>query len=76
VFAAGYLLWLYQRTAFGTPNDEFAEDAMADVQPPEWIAWAPMLVLILAIGVYPNIVFRISDGQLSSLSQWIAAFGG
>jgi NADH-quinone oxidoreductase subunit M len=76
VFAAGYLLWLYQRTAFGTPNDEFADETMADVQLPEWIAWAPMLVLILAIGVYPNIVFRVSDGQLSSLAQSIAAIGG
>ena len=76
VFAAAYLLWLYQRTSFGTPNEEFANEAMPDVQRPEWIAWAPMLVLILAIGVYPNIVFRISDGQVSSLSQMIAAFGG
>src|SRR3954467_11441027 len=25
VLAAGYLLWLYQRTAFGTPNPEFAD---------------------------------------------------
>ena len=24
VLAAGYLLWLYQRTAFGTPSEEFA----------------------------------------------------
>ena len=24
VFAAGYLLWLYQRTAFGEPTDEFS----------------------------------------------------
>ena len=23
VLAAGYLLWLYQRTAFGEPNPEF-----------------------------------------------------
>ena len=26
VLAAGYLLWLYQRTAFGTPTEEFADD--------------------------------------------------
>ena len=25
VFAAGYLLWLYQRTAFGEPTEEFAD---------------------------------------------------
>src|SRR5689334_20195118 len=27
VFAAGYLLWMYQRVAFGTPKEEFANDA-------------------------------------------------
>ena len=27
VFAAAYLLWLYQRTAFGEPTAEFAGDA-------------------------------------------------
>ncbi|HZA88092.1 MAG TPA: NADH-quinone oxidoreductase subunit M, partial [Acidimicrobiales bacterium] len=43
VFAAGYLLWLYQRTAFGTPTDEFTDDDIADVTVPEWIAWTPML---------------------------------
>ena len=27
VFAAAYLLWLYQRTAFGTPPAEFSSEA-------------------------------------------------
>ena len=27
MLAAGYLLWLYQRTAFGEPNDEFGDVA-------------------------------------------------
>src|SRR5690606_21551446 len=45
VFAAGYLLWLYQRTAFGTPTEEFADADIPDVQPTEWIAWLPLLVL-------------------------------
>ncbi len=26
VLAAGYLLWLFQRTSFGTPTDEFADE--------------------------------------------------
>ena len=33
VFAAGYLLWLYQRTAFGTPKPEFAHHHIHDVGP-------------------------------------------
>jgi NADH-quinone oxidoreductase subunit M len=75
VFAAGYLLWLYQRTTFGTPATEFADEAIPDVQLPEWIAWVPMLVLILAIGIFPNLVFHVTDGQATALSDWILAAG-
>jgi NADH-quinone oxidoreductase subunit M len=76
VFAAGYLLWLYQRTAFGTPTEEFADEDIADVSIPEWIAWVPMLVLILAIGIYPNIVFRVTDGTMTQVAQNVAAAVG
>ena len=76
VFAAGYLLWLYQRTAFGTPTEEFVDEDIHDVSIPEWIAWVPMLVLILAIGVYPNIVFRVTDGSLTQVAQNVAAAVG
>jgi NADH-quinone oxidoreductase subunit M len=75
VFAAGYLLWLYQRTTFGTPTEEFADEAIPDVTLPEWIAWVPMLVLILAIGIFPNLVFHVTDGQATALSEWIVAAG-
>jgi NADH-quinone oxidoreductase subunit M len=77
VFAAGYLLWLYQRTSFGVPTEEFEDDDIADVQAPEWIAWVPMLALILVIGIYPNLVFRVTDDQLTSVAQMLtAAVGG
>jgi NADH-quinone oxidoreductase subunit M len=77
VFAAGYLLWLYQRTSFGVPTEEFEDHEIDDVEAPEWIAWVPMLVLILAIGLYPNLVFRVTDDQLTSVAQTVAqAVGG
>jgi NADH-quinone oxidoreductase subunit M len=77
VFAAGYLLWLYQRTSFGVPTEEFEHDDIADVQVPEWIAWVPLLVLILVIGIYPNVVFRVTDDRLTSVAQMVAsAVGG
>jgi NADH-quinone oxidoreductase subunit M len=66
VFAAGYLLWLLQRTAFGTPKPEFEDYHVHDVEIPEWVAWVPLLVLILAIGVYPNLVFKMTDGGVST----------
>ena len=73
VFAAGYLLWMLQRTAFGTAKDEYAGTAMKDVTVAEYLAWTPLLVLILALGVFPNLVFRITDG---AVVQAVSAFGG
>ncbi|MEJ7721629.1 MAG: proton-conducting transporter membrane subunit [Ilumatobacteraceae bacterium] len=86
VFAAGYLLWLYQRTALGVPKDEFAAkpahsvsaaanpDAehgehadLHDVSPIEWIAWAPILALIVVLGVYPKLLFDITDPAVTDL---------
>ena len=77
VLAAGYLLWLYQRTAFGTPKEEFAEDPhIHDVETPEWIAWSPLLVLIVVLGVYPNLIFKVTDGHIVNVAQSIAAATG
>jgi NADH-quinone oxidoreductase subunit M len=87
VLAAGYLLWLYQRTAFGKPSAEFSAPAtqavgaavnhddhdehgahpIRDVTPVEWIAWTPMLVAILVLGVYPNLLFGITNPAVTEL---------
>jgi NADH-quinone oxidoreductase subunit M len=66
VFAAGYLLWLLQRTAFGVPREEWEGQHFHDVEWPEWISWVPLLVLILAIGLYPNFVFHVTDTAVQS----------
>ena len=75
VFAAGYLLWLYQRTAFGEPKEEFADAGIADVTTVEWIAWVPLLVLILVLGVYPNLLFQVSDPAMTALGDVFVALG-
>jgi NADH-quinone oxidoreductase subunit M len=67
VLAAGYLLWLYQRTAFGTPSEEFANDPhLHDVTILEWVAWVPMLVGIVVLGFFPNLVFKVTDPAVIS----------
>src|SRR5215207_10112154 len=73
VFAAGYLLWMLQRAAFGTPKEEFADERVPDLHWPEWVAWTPLLLLIVALGVYPNLVFGITDEAVGAAT---AAFGG
>jgi len=81
VFAAAYLLWLYQRTAFGEPSAEFSShghgdsdhEELHDVNVYEWIAWTPLLISIVLFGVYPQLLFRIIDPAVVNTLQ---AFGG
>jgi NADH-quinone oxidoreductase subunit M len=62
VLAAGYLLWMLQKTAMGEPTDEFADDPeIVDVKSYEWVAWAPLLALILFFGLYPRPIFTTTD---------------
>ena len=70
VFAAGYLLWLFQRTSFGSPKEEFADDPhIHDVVPTEWVAWVPMLLLILLFGVAPGLVFDVSNPAVVAIAD-------
>jgi NADH-quinone oxidoreductase subunit M len=73
VLAAGYLLWMFQRTAFGTPKDEFADAHIHDIHGPEYVAWVPMLLLILALGAFPGLLFNVTNDAVRSVT---AAFGG
>jgi len=66
VFAAGYLLWMYQRTAFGNVKSEFEHEHIHDVHLPEYLAWAPMLILILGLGILPNLIFRETNGPVTN----------
>ena len=73
VLAAGYLLWLYQRTAFGEPTAEFAghdddhDHDLHDVGLYEWIAWTPLLIAIVVFGVYPQLMFKVMDPAVTNL---------
>jgi len=62
VLAAGYLLWMLQKAAFGTPTEEFENDPhITDASTYEWIAWVPLLILIVVLGFYPNLLFDVTD---------------
>ena len=72
VLAAGYLLWMFQRVAFGKVKTEFAHAHVHDVHWPEWIAWTPLLIGIVVLGIYPNLIFRITDGAVTNLAHGMA----
>ena len=44
VLAAGYLLWMFQRVAFGTPKDGVRSTPTSTTSTGfEWVAWTPLL---------------------------------
>jgi NADH-quinone oxidoreductase subunit M len=83
VLAAAYLLWLFQRVAFGEPKAEFAggshgaddhgHSEFEDVNKFEWIAWTPLLIAIVVFGVVPNLLFSMIDPAVHGI---LAGFKG
>jgi NADH-quinone oxidoreductase subunit M len=73
VLAAGYLLWMLQKVAFGVPKPEFEGAHIHDVSSFEWAAWIPILVLILVLGLFPNIVFHATDDAVTPVTNAIAS---
>ncbi|MGH2812610.1 MAG: complex I subunit 4 family protein [Actinomycetota bacterium] len=72
VLTAGYFLWMLQRVNLGKVPDRWESSTMIDVQPLELAAWAPLLVLILLLGVYPRLLLDVTDGPVGDL---VRAFG-
>jgi NADH-quinone oxidoreductase subunit M len=66
IFAAGYLLWLLQRVAFGTPREEFEHEHVHDLHVTDVLAWAPILVGIVVLGVFPNLIFHVTEDAVHS----------
>jgi len=52
IFAAVYLLWMYQRVIFGEVTHE-ENRRLPDLSLREWVILVPVLVFIVWIGVYP-----------------------
>ena len=75
VLAAGYLLWMLQRVAMGKIPAEWEDAHIHDVHVPEWIAWVPMLILILGLGVFPGAIFHVTDDAVQHVSKVFGAGG-
>ena len=57
VLGAAYMLWLYQRTMFGTVTNP-KNEGLADLTVREVATFAPLLILAFWIGLYPSPFLR------------------
>ncbi len=66
VFAAVYLLWMFQRVMFGT-NDNPANQNLKDLKRNEYFMLVPLVIFIVWIGVYPKTFMSFSENSTRAL---------
>ncbi|MGH7299207.1 MAG: NADH-quinone oxidoreductase subunit M [Candidatus Rokuibacteriota bacterium] len=66
IFAAVYLLWMYQRVCFGDITSE-ANRRLTDLSSREWAVLVPVLILIVWIGVYPTAFTAMTEPSVQAL---------
>jgi NADH-quinone oxidoreductase subunit M len=76
VLGVAYMLWLYRRVIFGPLVKEHLK-AIKDLRPHEMAAFAPLVVLVLLMGIYPNLFLEPIAASVDQLiAQASAGSGG
>jgi NADH-quinone oxidoreductase subunit M len=71
VFAAGYLLWMYQRLFFGEVSDflKGLGDHLTDMTPVEILTLAPLAALVVIFGIQPGLLLDLIPGTVTATLQ-------
>ena len=68
ILAAGYLLWMFQRVAFGGLSDflKGLGDHLTDLRPVETLTLVPLGALVVVFGLYPGLILDLIAGSVTS----------
>ena len=69
VLAAGYILWMMERTFFGSRRERFAD--ITDASLVEVVPLALMVICIIGVGVYPALLTDVFDTALDPMVRAI-----
>jgi NADH-quinone oxidoreductase subunit M len=69
ILTAGYFLWMLQRVNMGVLPDRWKEERLQDVAAIEWVSWVPLLVGIFLLGVFPRLVFGVTNEAVAGLTH-------
>ncbi len=68
VLGVAYMLWLYRRVIFGKLEREDLKKIL-DLSPREIVVFAPLVALVLWIGIYPAPFFDVIRASAENLAQ-------
>jgi NADH:ubiquinone oxidoreductase subunit 4 (subunit M) len=52
---------------------EFESAHIHDVHIPEYVAWTPLLIGILLFGIFPHLIFHVTNDAVGLVSQGVGA---
>jgi len=64
VLSAVYILWMYQRMMTGPVKD--GNDNLRDMRPREMLVVAPLIALLLVLGIYPKPVLDVVNPAVTN----------
>ncbi len=67
IFAAVYMLWMYQRVVFGEYHHSEKLGHLTDLNTREIVVLIPIFVFIIWIGVYPGTFLKLTDAVSASI---------
>lgn len=69
VLGAAYILWTYERVFLGPLNEKYKD--LTDINARELVCLAPLAVLVIYLGVYPQPLLELLDATLVDLVRGI-----
>ena len=74
---AVYMLWMFQRVFFTVPSDWMRRwwPNLKDLSRNEWIALAPLVVLVVVLGVYPGPVLELFAAPVDRIIEAVNGAG-
>jgi NADH-quinone oxidoreductase subunit M len=78
IFSAVYMLWMFQRVFFTVPSGWMRRfwPTLTDMSRTEWLSIAPLIVLVVALGVYPAPVLDLISAPMQRIIEAVSGSGG
>jgi len=75
ILAAGYLLWMFQRVAFGELSDflKGLGDHLVDMKPIEAMTLVPLGALVVVFGLFPGLILNVIAGSVDATLHAVQA---
>jgi NADH-quinone oxidoreductase subunit M len=69
IASAVYMLWMFQRVFFTVPSDWMRRwwPRLRDMSRSEWLALTPLVILVVALGVYPGPILELFEAPIGRI---------